>query len=642
MCLSGLGSAVPGPATVLAQAGDPVLVGAGDITSCGQDRDEATAQLLDGIASTVFTLGDNAYPDGTLAEFTDCYGPTWGRHKDRTRPSPGNHDYHTAGAAGYYTYFGTAASPRETNCTSDCQGYYSYDLGAWHIIVLNSEIERGAGSAQEQWLRADLAANQRTCTLAYWHKPRFSSGQHGNATSVQAFWQALYEYGADVVLNGHDHTYERFAPQNPDGQADPTRGIREFVVGTGGASLYSFPAIQANSEVRDNTTWGVLKLTLHATSYDWQFVPIAGQTFSDAGSANCVGAGPGPIPTPTDTPPPGPTATPTATPAPTDSPTPTPTDSPTPPPGSGDNIFVSSTSSGAAGGIPFADEDVLIYDTNTGAWALYFDGSDVLPTAVDVDAFSRLSDGSFLLSLDAAANVGALGLVDDSDVVRFTPSSVGPDTAGTFAWYFDASDVDLLDDGEDLDAVTPLSDGRLVVSTMANARVTGVSGRDEDLLVFTPAQPSGVGDDTTSGAWAVYFDGSDVRLTRSSEDIKGVWVDPANGKIYLTTTDAFAVAGVSGDGADIFVCAPGSTGQKTSCTFQMYWDGSAHGFAGEVIDVVEIDKGAQQVTSDMLAALRATEHNGAGDDPLADPDEGPDEGAEPLQEHRLSLPLMRR
>jgi hypothetical protein len=282
------------PETALTPTAAPVLVGAGDITDCNQTQDELTAQLLDGIAGTVFTLGDNAYSDGTLTEFNNCYGPTWGRHKDRTRPSPGNHDYHTSGATGYYTYFGAAASPLEINCTGNCKGYYSYDLGTWHIIALNSEIDHDAGSAQEQWLRADLAAHQNGCTLAYWHRPRFSSGKHGNSSGVQPFWQALYDYGADVVLNGHDHTYERFAPQNPSGQADPTQGIREFVVGTGGRGLYSFSTVRPNSEVRDNTTWGVLKLTLHPASYEWEFVPVAGQTFTDMGSANCVNAGPAP------------------------------------------------------------------------------------------------------------------------------------------------------------------------------------------------------------------------------------------------------------------------------------------------------------------------------------------------------------
>src|SRR5688500_384922 len=325
---SGIGSLTPLSGSVLAQSGDPVFVGAGDIANCGRTQDESTAQLLDSIAGTVFTLGDSVYLDGTLTQFNDCYEPTWGRHKNRTKPAPGNHDYNTAGAAGYYEYFGAAAG-------DPTKGYYSYDLGAWHIIALNSQTTQSAGSAQEQWLRSDLAANPNVCTLAYWHRPRFSSGQHGNATITQALWQALYDYGADVVLSGHDHTYERFAPQNPSGQADPN-GIREFVVGTGGAGLYSFITIQPNSEVRNNTSHGVLKLTLHSTSYDWQFIPIAGQTFSDSGSDNCVDSGTVSTPTRTPTSDSVPTDTPTESPAPTrtqksdPAPTATPTADPSP------------------------------------------------------------------------------------------------------------------------------------------------------------------------------------------------------------------------------------------------------------------------------------------------------------------------
>ena len=291
--LVGLGSLIRQPDVTLAQNADPVFVGAGDIASCGSKQDEATANLLDSIPGTVFALGDNVYQDGTLAEFNDCYAPNWGRHKSRTRPVPGNHDYHVAGAAGYFDYFGAAAGDRS-------KGYYSYDLGAWHIVALNSEIDQSTGSAQEQWLRAELAAHPNVCTLAYWHKPRFSSGQHGDNTDSQPLWQALYEYRADVVLNGHDHSYERFGLQNPSGQAD-LNGIREFVVGTGGIGLYPFPTIQPNSQVRNDTTWGVLKLTLHATSYDWQFIPIAGLTFTDVGSGNCVNAGPTPTSTSTPT-----------------------------------------------------------------------------------------------------------------------------------------------------------------------------------------------------------------------------------------------------------------------------------------------------------------------------------------------------
>ena len=260
-----------------------VLVGAGDIAGA-HDEDEATAQLLDNIAGTVFTLGDNAYGDGSAQQYNDFYDPTWGRHKDRTMPIPGNHDYDTLDATGYFDYFGAAAGDPD-------KGYYSYDLGDWHIIALNTECSQIGGCApdspQALWLQADLAANPSDCTLAYMHKPRYSSGYHGSSSSVDDLWQILYDAGADVVLSGHDHDYERFAPQDAAGNADPLNGTRQFVVGTGGTSLRPFETIQPNSEVRNSDTHGVLKLTLNATSYDWEFVPIAGQTFTDAGSASC-------------------------------------------------------------------------------------------------------------------------------------------------------------------------------------------------------------------------------------------------------------------------------------------------------------------------------------------------------------------
>jgi Big-like domain-containing protein/calcineurin-like phosphoesterase family protein len=261
----------PGPAMV--------LVGAGDIAQGG--REEATAKLLDNIPGTVFTAGDNAYNDGSAAQYAQLYGPTWGRHKARTLPCPGNHDYHTAGAAGYFNYFGAFAGPAG-------RGYYSYDLGDWHIISLDSEIDVSAGSAQERWLRADLAASTKSCTIAYWHRPRFSSGTgHGSASDMAPLWQALQDAGAEIVVCGHDHDYERFAPQTANGTADPARGIREFVVGTGGAGLYSIVTPIANSEAHSDTTFGVLKLTLGSGTYSWQFIPIAGQTFTDSGSGVC-------------------------------------------------------------------------------------------------------------------------------------------------------------------------------------------------------------------------------------------------------------------------------------------------------------------------------------------------------------------
>jgi len=275
VALGVLGQQAPTPAA-------PVLVGAGDIAGCRYDHDEATAKLLDSIPGTVFTAGDNVYSSGTPDQFTRCYEPTWGRHKARTRPSPGNHDYQTPLGAGYYAYFGDRAG-------DPGRGYYSYDLGDWHIIALNSNILMARGSPQERWLRADLAAHPTPCTLAYWHHPRFSSSEHGNSRAPEALWQALYDANADVVINGHDHTYERFAPQTPTGQLDTARGIREFVVGTGGASFYDFPTVHANSELRNNTTHGVIKLTLRANGYDWEFVPVAGGggAFRDSGSGTC-------------------------------------------------------------------------------------------------------------------------------------------------------------------------------------------------------------------------------------------------------------------------------------------------------------------------------------------------------------------
>jgi hypothetical protein len=277
-------------ATSLAD-GQVELLAAGDIATCPGSGDEATAAILDGYPdATVATLGDNAYPNGTAAEFRDCYDPSWGRHKARTRPSAGNHDYYTPGAAGYYGYFGAAAG-------DPAKGYYSYDVGDWHVVALNSNcaiVSCAVGSAQERWLRADLAATYKDCSVAYWHHPLFTSGQHAgesNLTLVRPLWQALYDHGADLILVGHDHDYERFAPQTPTGAADPAYGIRQFVVGTGGGPLRAFKTpVAANSEVRDHSTFGVLRLVLRPGGYDWQFLPQSGKTFTDAGSGSCHGA----------------------------------------------------------------------------------------------------------------------------------------------------------------------------------------------------------------------------------------------------------------------------------------------------------------------------------------------------------------
>src|SRR5215210_7232646 len=276
-------------------AGRPVVVAAGDIADCATEDDEATANLVDGIEGTVLTLGDNAYSHGSSENFAECYEPSWGQFKARTLPSPGNHDYETSGASGYFDYFGTAAGEPD-------KGYYSYDLGSWHVISLNSNCSSLAGcdpgSPQELWLKADLAAHSNACTLAYWHHPRFSSGIHGDQAFVASFWDDLYQAGADVVLNGNDHVYERFAPLNPSGQTDPAQGIRQFIVGTGGAELTQFVRINPTSERQIAGLNGVLEMKLHPDGYDWQFVTAPNGRTADRGSASCHGAPSGP---PTDT-----------------------------------------------------------------------------------------------------------------------------------------------------------------------------------------------------------------------------------------------------------------------------------------------------------------------------------------------------
>jgi acid phosphatase type 7 len=285
---------------------DPVVMAAGDIACDPSDHSynggtgtgTACMQLATSneltTAVAVLPLGDNQYNSGTLSAFDTVYDPTWGRFKSTTYPASGNHEYEMSGAAGYYTYFGSAASPQDSNCTANCKGYYSYDLGAWHLIVLNSECDQvggcNAGSPQEQWLKADLAAHATVCTLAYWHRPLFTSGISLGDSAMHDVWADLYNAHADLVLNAHDHIYERFAPQDPSGNADPTNGITEIIVGTGGVNHDSFSSTATHSVVRDNTTYGVLKLTLHPTSFAWQFLPETASgngTFTDAGSRAC-------------------------------------------------------------------------------------------------------------------------------------------------------------------------------------------------------------------------------------------------------------------------------------------------------------------------------------------------------------------
>jgi len=298
-------SAAGGP--VSSASSDPVIAAAGDIAcdplstsfnggagTSGSCHQRATSDLLLSVSpAAVLTLGDNVYECGSPTAFALSFDPSWGRVKTLIHPAVGNHEYQSGidcstTATGYFGYFGAAAG-------DPAKGYYSYDVGAWHLIALNANCSKvggcAAGQPEEQWLRADLAGHQNACVLAYWHQPHFSSGQHGNDDGghnpTGAFWQALYDFHADVVLNGHDHEYERFAPQTPAGAPDAANGIREFVAGTGGKSQASFAVVQPNSEIRSSGTYGVLLLTLHPGGYDWQFVAEAGKSFSDSGSGSC-------------------------------------------------------------------------------------------------------------------------------------------------------------------------------------------------------------------------------------------------------------------------------------------------------------------------------------------------------------------
>jgi len=260
---------------------DPVVLIAGDVAQCDTPGALFTAELIKALPYPVLAAGDLAYPNGTLEEFTRCYTPTWGVFKDRTYPAPGNHDYRTPGAAGYFAYFGERAG-------DPAKGYYSFDLGQWHIVMLNSNRELEPGSKQLAWLAADLRQHTQQCVLAVWHHPRFSSGPHGNDARTQALWEALYQHGVSVLVTAHDHDYERFLPMNALGERDDKRGIRSFVAGTGGAKLYPLKQRHPLSQVWQGESWGVLKLTLRAQSYDWDFLPVAGAKFQDAGTAQCV------------------------------------------------------------------------------------------------------------------------------------------------------------------------------------------------------------------------------------------------------------------------------------------------------------------------------------------------------------------
>lgn len=286
-----LPTATPEPTVlpqVTAQPGEAILLAAGDIADCFNDGDEQTAAILARYPDAVIAaVGDTVYEDGTPEEFAQCYGPSWGQFLDRTYPAQGNHEMgDSREGTPYYDYFGAAAG-------APGKGYYSYDLGTWHIVVLNSNCGKvggcSAGKPQTYWLEQDLASHPAACTLAYWHYPRFSSGQWGDHEEMEPIWEILYRHGAEIVLGGHDHNYERFKPIGLNGVADETYGMRQFVVGTGGKNLGKIDPshIEANSEITDTSTYGILKISLLADSYQWEFIPAGGGTFTDSGEGAC-------------------------------------------------------------------------------------------------------------------------------------------------------------------------------------------------------------------------------------------------------------------------------------------------------------------------------------------------------------------
>jgi len=290
---------VPTPPAGSPSAGSPsasspsdgtVFVGAGDIAECPTQGDEETAALLDAVVAedpdaVVYTTGDNVYPDGSYQEYLDCYEPSWGRHKDRTRPAVGNHEFKQTKAEGYNEYWGDRGGPFDLY-------YYSYDVEGWHVVVLNSECHRvGCEFAsddgdQVEWLEADLEASDARCTIAIWHHPRWSSGRYSNDADYDTFWRVLYDHGAEIVLNGHEHLYERFEPMSPDGEIDEARGIRQFTVGTGGGNLRGFRDIKPNSVAR-GSEHGILQLNLEGDGYHWQFLSVEDAGFTDSGSGTC-------------------------------------------------------------------------------------------------------------------------------------------------------------------------------------------------------------------------------------------------------------------------------------------------------------------------------------------------------------------
>ncbi len=533
----GTPAAVASPTTSpIASPNDPVVFAAGDI-ACAEStkhdaatcQDKATAALVAGQPATaVLALGDEQYECGKLSQFTAVFNNSWGAFKGLIWPVPGNHEYNDGGggnkvcadqpndASGYYSYFGDRATPLDPGCVQNCRGYYSYDLGSWHLIALNSNCAEvggcGAGSAQEEWLRADLAAHPSACTLAYFHHPRFSSGsEHGNNEELQAFWSALSEFGADVVLTGHEHSYERFAPLDAAGNPDETFGMREFVVGTGGRSLYGFGGIVPGSEVRNSETYGVLRMGLHDGWYDWSFLPADNSAFSDTGTGACHGAPPSMEPTVAPSPTLSPTATATVL---------VPTPVITAPPDASSLLFADDFEGGSTPSRWDTVVGLQIESSNEGH--ILASGGD------DLGAFARtpLSPSS-------------------SDITVQMKFRVGEQEAGDLGLFRVTTA-----DGEPVVAVRVDADGNLVTVTgtagqtsTSQTAVTGGIWHELRVIVKTGTRP---------GTVDVWYDDIEIRGLSST-------LEPGTGAIgLLELGDPAAIKGISVAYDDVSVSVPDS------------------------------------------------------------------------------------